>query len=255
MPTRAPRHGHSCVRPRRGRTLDHVAHLHIITRALGLAALSTVSETSTPLLELMARTRAETMSLVSTLEPDDHVVQTAPYTSPPKWHVGHVSWVFEMVIRKLDTSYAPTPMAESPYLNSYYRQAGSPHPKAERGAVSRPTARELLDYHGEVTRRLGDAMRHCKGAAEAQRLLAMAIHHECQHQELMVYDLQHMLASAYEPASRTGPPAPALHERPRSVRIGGGTRRVGHDGRGYSYDIEMLRTRFTLMTMRLMSFR
>ncbi len=201
--------------------------------------MSTVSETHIPLLDLMARTRAETMSLVSALEPDDLVVQTAPYTSPPKWHVGHVSWVFEMVMRKLYSTYAQTPMAESPYLNSYYQQAGSPHPKAERGAVSRPTARELLDYHAEVTRRLDNVMHDRAGGAEAQRLLAMAVHHECQHQELMVYDLQHMLASAYEPASCTDPPAPAPHTRPRSVRIGGGTRRVGHDGRGYSYDIEM----------------
>lgn len=191
------------------------------------------------LAEAVARTRAETLSLVSTLEPDDMVVQTAPYTSPPKWHVGHVSWVFEMVMRKAGAPYAATAMAGSPYLNSYYRQAGSPHPKGERGSVSRPTAAELLAYHGEVTRRLEGAIRAAPAGGEAERLLAMAMHHECQHQELMVYDMQHMLASRYEPPSRAAPPEPSARERPRSVRVGGGTRSVGHAGGGYAYDIEM----------------
>lgn len=198
-----------------------------------------MTEPRAPLAEAVARARAETMALVSTLEPDDMVVQTAPYTSPPKWHVGHVSWVFEMVMRKADASYRATAMASSPYLNSYYRKAGLPHPKGERGAVSRPTAAELVGYHGEVTGRLGPALRAARGGGEALRLLEMAMHHEFQHQELMVYDLQHMLASRYEAPSRAAPPAPSPRERPRSARVRGGVRTVGHAGGGYAYDIEM----------------
>jgi len=201
--------------------------------------LATVTEQRAGLAEAVARTRAETMGLVSTLEPDDMVVQTAPYTSPPKWHAGHVSWVFEMVIRKADASYSPTPMAGSPYLNSYYLGAGSPHPKGERGAVSRPTAAELLEYHGEVTRRLGPILREARAGGEAGRLLEMAMHHECQHQELMVYDLQHMLASRYEPPSRAAPPEPSPRARPRTRTLRGGRATVGHGGGGYAYDIEM----------------
>ena len=33
-----------------------------------------------------------TLELVKNLEREDFGVQTAAFMSPPKWHIGHVSW-------------------------------------------------------------------------------------------------------------------------------------------------------------------
>ena len=41
--------------------------------------------------------RARTTGIVAPLEIEDYVVQTAPYMSPPRWHLGHTTWFFEMV--------------------------------------------------------------------------------------------------------------------------------------------------------------
>ena len=50
------------------------------------------------LLQQFKETRNRTLELVKNLEKDDFVVQTAPYMSPPKWHIGHVSWIYEAII-------------------------------------------------------------------------------------------------------------------------------------------------------------
>ena len=201
--------------------------------------MATVPDISGDLLTIFVRARKMTMELVSTLEPDDYVVQTAEYTSPPKWHIGHTSWMYEMVMRKTDESYETTRFADDAYLNSYYNQAGTPHPKAARGAVSRPTTADLVAYFEEMTRRV-EAFIAARGAdPQTTGLLTMAIHHEYQHQELIVYDLQHMLASRYAPRRRLAPPSRTERNIPGSVQIPGGVYEVGHGGDEYCYDIEM----------------
>ena len=67
--------------------------------------METVSEQKSNLLEQFTETRDRTLKLVETLEKDDFVVQTAPFMSPPKWHLGHVSWLFEIVMNKTIKNY------------------------------------------------------------------------------------------------------------------------------------------------------
>ena len=98
------------------------------------------------LLEKFNETRARTLELVKTLEKDDFGVQTAFYTSPVKWHLGHVSWLNEIVLSKTTDNYEFYSDEFSEYLNSYYNQFGKPHDKAKRGIMSRPTADEILQY-------------------------------------------------------------------------------------------------------------
>ena len=98
------------------------------------------------LLEKFNETRARTLELVKTLEKDDFGVQTAFYTSPVKWHLGHVSWLNEIVLSKTTNNYEFYSDEFSEYLNSYYNQFGKPHDKAKRGIMSRPTADEILQY-------------------------------------------------------------------------------------------------------------
>ena len=145
------------------------------------------------LLEKFNETRARTLELVKTLEKDDFGVQTAFYTSPVKWHLGHVSWLNEIVLSKTTDNYEFYSDEFSEYLNSYYNQFGKPHDKAKRGIMSRPTADEILQYFEIITQKVRHTMQ-ASLSDEASNLFTMAIHHECQHQELLVYDLQHLLS-------------------------------------------------------------
>ena len=67
--------------------------------------MATISKQKSNLLEQFKETRDRTLKLVETLEKDDFVVQTAPFMSPPKWHLGHVSWLFEIVMSKTIKNY------------------------------------------------------------------------------------------------------------------------------------------------------
>ena len=95
--------------------------------------------------EKFIQTRKNTLELVKTLEKDDFIVQTADYMSPPKWHLGHVSWLFEIVLSKTQKNYDFYSKEFSDYLNSYYNQFGNPFDKSKRGLMSRPTTDEVLD--------------------------------------------------------------------------------------------------------------
>lgn len=205
------------------------------------------------LLSLFRTTRARTLSLTSTLKGDDFVVQTAFFTSPIKWHIGHVSWMYEAVMGKISKEYGFEEGERAAYLNSYYQQFGAPHDKGRRGEVSRPTTEQILQYYESVSRKVEafvsgnlvpDAKDDDDRAAHGNkiRLLEMCIHHECQHQELAVYDLQHMLADRYAPPVRRDArrrDEGAFASQDASVRIGGGMYRMGHSGDGYCYDIEL----------------
>ena len=62
-------------------------------------------KTQNTLLKQFEETRSRTLELVKTLEKDDFGVQTAVFTSPPKWHLGHVSWLNEIVLSKTQKNY------------------------------------------------------------------------------------------------------------------------------------------------------
>ena len=206
------------------------------------------------LLDQLRQTRARTLDLVKPLERDDYVVQTAFFTSPPKWHVGHTSWVYEAIMGKLDDGYRFHSDRFTEYLNSYYQQFGTPGDKGSRGAFSRPTLDEVFGYFDEITARMERFIGRLASSGsldgDAARLITMGFHHECQHQELLVYDLQHMLADQYRPVNVDGAAAPgpaggtpagtpATTTTGRSVDIKGGLYMMGYGGDGYCYDVEL----------------
>lgn len=190
------------------------------------------------LLDTFRQTRAMTLEIVRNLKVDDYMVQTAPYTSPPKWHIGHVSWLHEVVMSKISPRYRFYSDHFSSYLNSYYQHLGKPHDKSKRGTVSRPTLDEILQYFHETSRRVDEFIRNESLEDEHIQLITMGVHHEYQHQELMVYDLQHMLGSSYKPAMVEPAPPPAVSNHD-PVRVGSGLYQLGYGGDGYCYDIEL----------------
>jgi len=199
-----------------------------------------VLEQRRSLMESFRGTRSKTLELVKTLEGDDFVVQTAFFTSPPKWHIGHVSWIYEAIMSKLDESYEFYSKEFSEYLNSYYQQFGVPHDKGFRGTISRPTTDQIFQYFSTVSLRVEGFIGSQDLSKDAIRLITMGLHHECQHQELLVYDLQHLLAEQYRPVRKS--PTKKYGETVQkrgSVSVRGGLYIMGYGGEGYCYDIEL----------------
>lgn len=190
------------------------------------------------LIEQFKETRERTLEIVKTLEKDDFVVQTAVFMSPPKWHIGHVSWIYEAIMSKIDKNYEFYSKEFSEYLNSYYQQFGVPHDKALRGIISRPTVDEIFQYFNTVNQRVLEFIRTQSLDSESIRLITMGFHHECQHQELLIYDLQHLLAEQYRPVRKNQMPN-STSTYPDFVRIDGGIFSVGYNGNEYCYDIEL----------------
>jgi hypothetical protein len=145
-----------------------------------------------PLLENFNKIRKRTLELVATLEKDDFVVQTAFFTSPPKWHIGHVSWIYEAIMNKINKNYEFYSKEFSEYLNSYYQQFGIPHDKEKRGIISRPTTEQIFDYFNTISQKVNHFIEATPLDNNALKLITIGLHHECQHQELLVYDLQHL---------------------------------------------------------------
>ena len=200
--------------------------------------MATVSKQKSNLLEQFNETRNRTLKLVETLEKDDFVVQTAPFMSPPKWHLGHVSWLFEIIMNKTIKNYKIYSQEFNEYLNSYYHQFGEPHDKDKRGMATRPTVDQVLEYFHIISHKVTDVLQNELLDDKTSQFYFMAIHHECQHQELLVYDLQHLLASRYRPVTANPLPVPSQQEL-NSVRIDGGLYSMGYSGNQYCYDIEL----------------
>lgn len=182
--------------------------------------------------------RATTLGIVQNLEKDDYTVQSAPYVSPPKWHLGHVSWLFEKLLEQADSGYVQYDQEFSKYLNSYYNKFGDQHDKARRGEVSRPTTDQILAYYNEITHRMGRFLSSGSVDNDTKKLVELGIHHECQHQELLVYDLQHILADKYKPMTVGSFPAKVRQEQ-KQVHVSGGIYELGYSGNGFCYDIEI----------------
>jgi len=195
-------------------------------------------EQKKPLIEQFRETRARTLELVKTLEKDDFVIQTAFFMSPPKWHIGHVSWIYEAIISKLDKDYEFYSKEFSEYLNSYYQQFGTPQDKGLRGISSRPTVDQIFQYFNTINQRVEKFIESKSLSENEIKLITIGFHHECQHQELLVYDLQHLLAEQYRPTRKNEIPKQESVEK-KSVHIKGGLYTMGYNGDDYCYDIEL----------------
>ena len=166
------------------------------------------------LLARFHQVRDFTNSLCADLEPEDCVVQSMPDVSPTKWHLAHTTWFFETFILK---KFSPQYRAEIPeyaYLfNSYYNAAGDMHRRDLRGLISRPTVREAQRYRASIDSHIDDLLssRDEELLDEIEPILVLGIHHEQQHQELLVTDIKHVFAqNPLYPVFR-----PGRHDAPR----------------------------------------
>jgi ergothioneine biosynthesis protein EgtB len=206
-----------------------------------------------------AAVRAHTLALAQPLSAEDQQVQSMPDVSPTKWHLAHVSWFFEtFLLAPALPGYAPFHALYGFLYNSYYEAVGPRWSRPERGLLSRPSLDEVLAYR----RHVDDAMDRLIATAPADRwdeigpLVELGLHHEQQHQELILMDIKHVLSlnplsPAYleAPADKPGDGVPPL----QWLLFDGGLVEIGHVGGGFAFDNEGPRHRLWLEPFQLSS--
>ena len=190
--------------------------------------------------EKFQQVRATTEALVSELRAEDTVVQSMPDVSPTKWHLAHVTWFFERFV--LESCGVPRFNDEYHYLfNSYYNSVGEMHPRPQRGLITRPTWDEVLAYRAHVNEQTMRLFETDALDAAVRKVLELGLHHEQQHQELILTDIKHVLSlNPLQPAARSylvrlpGSAPEAYDFTPGAS----GIVHIGHDGEGFCFDNE-----------------
>jgi ergothioneine biosynthesis protein EgtB len=202
--------------------------------------LDTIDKAIPALRARYGRVRATTQQLITDLRPEDTVVQTMPDVSPTKWHLAHVTWFFERFV--LEPCGVPRLNDRYHFLfNSYYNSVGEMHPRPKRGEITRPTLEEVLDYRAQVDASMLALFDSGGLEDETLDIVTLGLHHEQQHQELLLTDIKHVLAqNPLRPAARADLHTPSAGSAAPLEFMGGDTGivRIGHDGHGFCFDNE-----------------
>lgn len=197
---------------------------------------TTPSASRSQILTRLEETRALTETLCAPLTPEDQTIQSMPDASPVKWHRAHTTWFFETFVLTphaqdydlYDTTYG--------YLfNSYYEAIGARHPRPERGILTRPSSEEIGKYRSHVNGVISTLIENCSEDvwSAINPLIILGIHHEQQHQELLLMDILHAFScNPTEPAYARTTPLPAQSPGPMTWKeFPGGISEIGFDSR------------------------
>lgn len=200
------------------------------------------------LLQHVNTVRAFSLYLCEPLETEDFVIQASEFASPTKWHLAHTSWFFEtFVLEKFQDDFESLHPQYAYFFNSYYLQTGVPFTRAKRGVLSRPTVKEVFEYRQYVNEELEKFIESASEETwkEAAKVIEIGIHHEQQHQELILTDLKYMLGqnpllpvyreAEHKPAPEVGP----MNWVPFEEQI----TEIGNTGNEFTYDNEHPRHR------------
>ena len=186
--------------------------------------------------------RGLTLSLCAPLQKEDFVVQPAQNISPPKWHLAHTTWFFETFILKANMpTYQEFNTAYNFLFNSYYESVGDHAQQAGRGHFSRPTVEEIIAYREHVDRFM-DLFLAEPIEEDLAETLILGLHHEQQHQELLLTDLKYILGNnPLFPPYFTAGKEPEKHHLPddKPILMPEGIYEIGHTGEGFCFDNEM----------------
>jgi len=193
--------------------------------------------------------RARTVELCAPLSAEDQQLQPMPDASPTKWHLAHTTWFFEAFV----LGGPPFDPAFEYLFNSYYEAVGPRVERARRGMLSRPGLDQIRAYRDDVDRRIGRALAEGRLDPAALARLELGLHHEQQHQELILTDIKYALGTQpLRPAYRAdlAPPAPGApaplrfrtfepgRDRSSDERRAAHAVRIGAPADGFAFDNE-----------------
>lgn len=198
------------------------------------------------LIERFQRVRGFTESLCQSLVPEDYVIQSMPDVSPTKWHLAHTSWFFETFILRPHLDDYVLFHKQFPFLfNSYYVQAGERHCRARRGLLSRPTVQEVYRYRSHVDEHMVTLLERADETLfdMLAPLVEIGIHHEQQHQELMLTDIKHVFSiNPLYPVYQEHAAGPEHVDTPIEwIPVREGVFEIGHTDNSFSFDNELPR--------------
>jgi len=233
--------------------------------AAGLDAAPEASVSENPQsywIEAFRTVRAETERRAALLSAEDQVVQSMPDASPTKWHRAHVTWFFEQfLLRPHAKGYRVFDERFAYLYNSYYVSAGPRQARQQRGLITRPSANEIAAYRHHVDTavvRLIESANDLSAnkLSELAPIIEIGLHHEQQHQELLLTDILHAFSlnethPAYDPQWQWPQPSSAS---PAAAEFGptlAGIHMIGHDGAGFCFDNERPAHQTLLQPVRL----
>ncbi|EJL80537.1 TIGR03440 family protein [Polaromonas sp. CF318] len=175
-----------------------------------------------PLVRRFVALRQQTEALIQPLSPEDCQLQSMPDASPAKWHLAHLTWFFEtFILERFEPGFTPFDAGFRVLFNSYYNGVGDKYPRPKRGLISRPSLDEVLAYRAQVNQRMLAVMDSVEAGADSARrqelteLVTLGLHHEQQHQELLLTDIKHALSfNPARPAYASRWPLAGIHPQP-----------------------------------------
>lgn len=183
--------------------------------------------------------RAHTEALAAPLSAEDACAQSMPDASPAKWHLAHTTWFFEtFVLERFEPGFVPHAPAYRVLFNSYYNAVGDKHPRPQRGLLTRPSLDEVEAYRAAVDRRLLALLPRLP--PDGLQLVELGLHHEQQHQELLLTDVLHLFScNPLKPAYRAAETVASAPASPLQWHaFDEGVVQIGHDGQGFAFDNE-----------------
>ena len=189
------------------------------------------------------RVRRETEARAAHLSAEDQIVQSMADASPTKWHRAHVTWFFEQFLLVPNDPAYKIFDERFPFLfNSYYVAAGPRHARPQRGLITRPNGADVAGYRAHVDAAVERLIANvpAEKAADVFSILEIGLHHEQQHQELLITDILHAFAQ-----NPTDPVYDSEWQSPRSasgsrsfVDVPPGIHSIGHEGDAFCFDNE-----------------
>ena len=205
------------------------------------------------LLEKYRAVRAASEAICRSLQKEDYVVQPIADVSPPKWHLGHITWFWEaFVLTPHQPGYRPCNPDYNYVFNSYYETIGARVVRTNRGNLSRPSVDEVYDYRRYVDERMA-ALIGAGPDPALEQLIVLGLNHEQQHQELLYTDIKYILGHnplfpAWSDRDIDEGPAPAQPGTPPAptgasgfIPIPAGIYEIGYQGDGFCFDNELAR--------------
>ncbi|MDN3579545.1 ergothioneine biosynthesis protein EgtB [Mucilaginibacter flavus] len=189
------------------------------------------------------KVRRRTEQICAPLQTEDYVVQPVVDVSPPKWHIGHVTWFFEtFILKPYFMGYQEFNPNYNYVFNSYYETVGNRVIRTDRGNLSRPTVADIYKYRAYVDEAMAKFL--CEEPpADVKELLILGFNHEEQHQELLLTDIKYILGhNPLFPAYSEDYVSPKVEEVDTEfIEIKEGIYEIGFEGDGFCFDNELNR--------------